>query len=105
VSGEFTDVGPPDEHDLPRKKSRFFEWLWRRSLFAGLFNLSWGFGGALAIFRIREMEQRGEMEEKAEAEAKHPWHGLQEAELSEEERNLAVRRMAREEGLRKARGD
>jgi hypothetical protein len=100
VRSDITKVGPPDKDDLPRKKSGLFEWIWRRSIFAGLLNFSLG----LAIFRTREMEQRVEAEEQAEAEAKHPWHGLQEAELSEEERNLAARRLAQEEALRKARG-
>lgn len=93
---DVTKVGPPEPDDLPRKPNSFFERIWRRSLFAGLFNFSLGFGGPLAIFKTREMEQRVEAEEQAEVEADHPWHGLPEAELTDEQRREAMERLSRE---------
>jgi hypothetical protein len=71
-----------------------------RGLFTSIANPLFLRAGWLLFWQTRGVEAGAEPKPVDAA-----WHGLQEAELSEEERNLAARRLAQEEALRKARGD
>jgi hypothetical protein len=101
VRSDITKVGPLDESDRPRKPKRWFEKVWRAA---------WYWSGArFFTFALspRSAEKMDAIERAGDepAPVEQPWHGLQEAELTEEERNLAARRLAQQEALRKARGD
>lgn len=84
-----TKVGPPEPGDRPRKrKGRVSRWLlfmnWRLWPLAG---------------RVSEIEDRMDA-----AERKHVHTGIPEADLTEDQRDAAARRMQSEDAIRRARG-
>jgi hypothetical protein len=87
----FTRTGATADGDFPGKRKSLFERLWGWSAFLSLTNLLRAPFGMLIFFRMREMEAR----EKA-PEPEKPWHGLPEADLTEEERIAALGRMHRD---------
>ncbi len=95
----FTKTGKMTRADAPPNRNGLFERMWRGALLGSFVSGRWM--SPLLFWRVREIEMRAE----DEPEPEDPWHGLTEAELPEEERNLAARRMAQEEALRKTRGD
>jgi hypothetical protein len=85
---DVTKVGPPEPDDLPRKPSGFFERIWRASWYVGLFN---GIMTPLTVFRGADFFKKN-----APPEVEDPWHGLPEAELTDEQRREAMERLSRE---------
>lgn len=87
-----TKVGPPERSDRHRKPN-MFERIWRIVRW-------WGFPfNTRAAARIAEAEMALEEPEREEA-----WRGLPEADLTEEQREAAVRRIKDEAAIRRARG-
>jgi hypothetical protein len=87
----FTRTGATADGDFPGKRKSLFERVWRWSgglAFANLVRAPFGF---LIYSKMREAEAR----EKA-PEPEKPWHGLPEADLTEEERIAALGRMHRD---------
>jgi hypothetical protein len=95
----FTKAGPPTPGDRPRKKGRFFfAWLWDSPFLLTVPRL---FG----LAKAREIDQRLAAEEAAEEEAHHPWRGISEADLTDEQREAAARQIHEEDAERRARQD
>ncbi len=87
----FTRTGARADGDFPGKRRNALERFWRWSLFLSLGNLLRAPLGMLLFFRMREMEAR-----EKPPEVEKPWHGIPEADLTEEERRAALRRMRRD---------
>ena len=87
----FTRTGPAARGDFPPPRKSLFERIWGWSGFLALASLARAPFGMLLFFRMREMEAR----EKA-PEPEKPWHGIAEAELTDEQEHEAQRRLADE---------
>ena len=87
----YTKTGKMTKADAPRRKS-FFERWWRGAWLGYLFNVVSSPFAALIFWRTREVEARLE-EQETPAE---PWHGLPEADLTDEQEQEAQRRAANE---------
>lgn len=87
----FTRTGATADGDFPAKRKNIFDRIWRWSLWLPLASLVRAPFGMLVFFKLREAEAR----EKA-PEVEPPWHGLPEADLTEEQRLAALERMHRD---------
>jgi hypothetical protein len=85
----FTRAGPTADADFPGKRRNLFDRMWRWSGFLAFANLVRAPFGFLIYSKMREAEAR----EKA-PEPEKPWHGLPEAELTDEQEREAQRRVA-----------
>ena len=97
----YTKAGPPEPGDRPRKSSGFFAWLLEASFFSSMFSLS-GLPKLLGLAKAQEIDQRVAAEEAAEEEAHHPWRGIPEADVSDEQREAATRQIHQEDAERRA---
>jgi hypothetical protein len=98
----FTKAGPLERGDRPPNRNGFWETFFRA--FGRFRDWTWG------VLIVRSSRYGPDVDLAVRAgdsgpEVKEPWHGLPNAELTEEQREDGARRLAEEEALRKARGD
>jgi len=87
----FTRTGATADGDFPGKRKKLLDRLWGWSSFLALGNLLRAPFGLLIFFRLRQMEER-----EKPPEVEKPWHGIPEAELTDEEEHEAQLRVSRE---------
>ena len=87
----FTRTGPTARGDFPPRRNSLWERIWRGSWVLWLFSAWRTPFGMLIFLRGRRMEEDAEPKE-----VEQPWHGLPEADLTEEERRAALERMHRD---------
>jgi hypothetical protein len=98
-----TKVGPADKDDLPRKKGfwhrvfRFFYVMSGMVWFAQVFRY-------LPVGSSRRAIETATKDDESGSHY-HPPPGIPEADLTEEQRDAAVRRMKSEDAIRRAHGD
>lgn len=83
-----TKVGPREPGDGPRKKRRWFEKIWRGAWFFWLVNSLRNPFAWIIFWRVQDAEDKAKA-----AKVEDPWHGLPEADLTEQERLNALHRM------------
>jgi hypothetical protein len=98
-----TKVGPPDKDDLPRKKGflhsvlRFFHVMTGLAWVSRMFLFMPARSAGRAIELMTKDDEPGAHY--------HPPPGIPEADLTEDEREAAVRRIQQDQAIRKARGE
>lgn len=84
MSNEFTKVGPPDKGDRPRKRGRFLDPI-LGALFTSIANPLFVRARWLLFWRTRGVDVGAEPKPVDAA-----WHGLPEAELTDEDEQRAI---------------